>query len=59
MMAQLLDKYSVRAGASSIKLMKVIKNDFEKVLPVDVRKIGTSTKSKSVDLDTYIQSYYE
>lgn len=39
---QLMTKFKIKAENSQTILMRVVKNTFEKVLPVNVRKIGTS-----------------
>ena len=51
LMAQLLSKYKVKAGgAESATLIKIIKSSFEKVLPTNVKWIGTSCNAKLVDI---------
>jgi rRNA small subunit pseudouridine methyltransferase Nep1 len=57
LMAQLLSKYKVKAEGSeaSATLMKVIKSSFEKVLPLNVKRIGTSSMAKLVDVQEYVE----
>lgn len=48
LMVQLLHKFSIRAGESTIKLMKVIKNPVTDHIPVGCKKIGMSFSGKLV-----------
>lgn len=57
--AQLLTKYKIKAEGSQTTLLKVVKNTFEKVLPVNIRKIGTSSQAKLVDLQEYVDNLEE
>ena len=51
LMAQLLTKYKVKAGGTdSATLIKIVKSSFEKVLPANVKRIGTSCTAKLIDL---------
>jgi hypothetical protein len=40
----------IRATGSSVTLMKVIKNPVTAHLPIGVKKIGTSTKGRLVNI---------
>jgi rRNA small subunit pseudouridine methyltransferase Nep1 len=57
--AQLLTKLKIKAEDSQKTLLKVVKNTFDKVLPVNIRKIGTSSKAKLVDLQEYVDNLEE
>ncbi|CAI2378143.1 unnamed protein product [Moneuplotes crassus] len=59
LMTQCLTKFKIKAEGSQTVLMKVIKNTFDKVLPVGVRMIGTSSKAKLVDLQEYVDNLEE
>ena len=50
LMAQLLTNMKIRATGSSVTLMKVIKNPVTAHLPIGVKKLGTSTKGKLVNI---------
>lgn len=56
---QLMTKFKIKAENSQTILMRVVKNTFEKVLPVNVRKIGTSWNAKLVDLQEYTDTLPE
>lgn len=45
----------IRATGSSVTLMKVIKNPVTAHLPIGVKKIGTSTKGKLVNIQDYVK----
>lgn len=55
-MAQLLTKLKIRASTSSTTLMKVIKNPVTDHFPIGVKKIGTSTKGKLVNINEYVKT---
>lgn len=55
-MAQLLNKYRIRAAESSEILLKVIKNPIKDHLPIGCPIIGTCEKSRLVDLDDFCTS---
>ena len=57
--AQLLTKFKIKAEGSQTVLMKVVKNTFDKVLPIGIRKLGTSSKAKLVDLQEYVDNLEE
>ena len=59
--AQLLTKLKVKAEGheGSGTLLKVVKSSFEKVLPTNVLKIGTSCNARLVDLDEFIEAEEE
>lgn len=57
--AQLLTKFKIKAENSSTTLLKVVKNTFDNVLPVNIRKIGTSSKAKLVDVQEYVDNLEE
>lgn len=57
--AQLLTKFKIRAQGSQNVLMKVIKNKFDKILPINIRKIGTSSQAKLVDVQEYVDNLEE
>jgi rRNA small subunit pseudouridine methyltransferase Nep1 len=57
--AQLLQKLKIKAENSQKTLMKIVKNTFDKVLPINVRKIGTSSKAKLVELQEYVDNLEE
>mmetsp|Transcript_1880 Transcript_1880/g.1679 ORF Transcript_1880/g.1679 Transcript_1880/m.1679 type:complete len:140 (+) Transcript_1880:363-782(+) len=57
--AQLLHKFKIKADTSQTVLMKVVKNTFEKVLPIGIRKIGTSSQAKLVDIQEYVDNLEE
>ena len=55
LMAQLLTNMKIRATGSSVTLMKVIKNPVTAHLPIGVKKIGTSTKGRLVNIQDYVK----
>lgn len=57
--AQLLTKFKIKDEKSQTVLMKVVKNTFDKVLPVNIKKIGTSSKAKLIDLQEYVDNLEE
>ena len=59
LMAQCLTKFKIKAEGSHTVLMKVVKNTFDKVLPIGIRKIGTSSQAKLVDLQEYVDNLEE
>lgn len=56
LMAQLLQKYRIRAANSSEILIKVIKNPITDHLPLGCPIIATNEKSKLVKIDEYAES---
>ena len=57
--SQLLSKLKIKAQGSQNVLMKVIKNKFDKILPINIRKIGTSSQAKLVDVQEYVDNLEE
>ncbi|CDW76216.1 c2f protein [Stylonychia lemnae] len=55
MMAQLLTKMKIKSTSSSVTLMKVIKNPVTEHFPLGVKKIGTSTKGKLLNVNDYVK----
>ena len=54
LMAQLLTKMKIRSEASSVTLMRVIKNPVTAHFPLGVKKIGTSTKGKLCNINEFV-----
>jgi len=54
LMAQLLTKLKIRGEHFQEFLMKVIKNDLTKILPIGCKKVSLTTQAKKVDLQEYI-----
>lgn len=55
LMVQLLHKYVIRAADANVKLMKVVKNDLTKYLPLGCPKISTSFHTDNiVDFKTLV-----
>ncbi|CRG93440.1 ribosomal RNA small subunit methyltransferase NEP1, putative [Plasmodium gallinaceum] len=57
LMVTFLRKYKIKANEKSIYLLKIIKNDYNNILPVNGKKIGLSMKGKKVNLSDYVKKF--
>lgn len=57
LMVTLLRKFKIKSSEQNIFLLKIIKNDFDAILPTNGLKIGLSTKGKEVQLSDYIRQF--
>ncbi|SBT74912.1 ribosomal RNA small subunit methyltransferase NEP1, putative [Plasmodium malariae] len=57
LMVTFLRKYKIKANENRMYLLKIIKNDYNNILPVNGKKIGLSMKGKKVNLADYVQNF--
>ncbi|SBT75854.1 ribosomal RNA small subunit methyltransferase NEP1, putative [Plasmodium ovale] len=57
LMVTFLRKYKIKANEKNIYLLKIIKNDFNNILPANGKKIGLSVKGRKVNFSEYVQNF--
>ncbi|CXI24487.1 ribosomal RNA small subunit methyltransferase NEP1, putative [Plasmodium berghei] len=57
LMVTFLRKYKIKANEKNIYLLKIIKNDYNNILPINGKKIALSLKGEKVNLPDYVQNF--